>query len=54
MAEPRDFSRRQFLRGLGAAPFACPVLAYAGRGVPAFLSSFHEAAAAERKRPPAK
>ena len=33
------FSRRQFLVGLGAAPF-----------VPAFLSSFHELAAAERKR----
>jgi L-alanine-DL-glutamate epimerase-like enolase superfamily enzyme len=33
------FSRRHFLLGLGAAPF-----------VPAFLSSFHELAAAERKR----
>ncbi len=32
-------SRRHFLLGLGAAPF-----------VPAFLSSFHELAAAERKR----
>ncbi len=50
MAESRGFSRRQFLRGLGAAPLAGPVLAYAGLGVPAFLSSFHEAAAAERKR----
>jgi L-alanine-DL-glutamate epimerase-like enolase superfamily enzyme len=39
MAESRGFSRRQFLRGLGAAPF-----------VPAFLPSFHELAAAERKR----
>jgi L-alanine-DL-glutamate epimerase-like enolase superfamily enzyme len=35
----RGLSRRQFLQGLGAAPF-----------VPAFLSSFHELAAAERKR----
>src|SRR5438445_5684639 len=35
----RSFSRRRFLRGLGAAPFA-----------PAFLSSFHELAATERKR----
>ena len=34
-----DFSRRQFLKGLAGAPF-----------VPAFLSSFHERAAAERKR----
>ena len=50
MAKPRGFSRRQFLRGVGAAPFAGPVLTYAGLGVPAFLSSFHEAAAAERKR----
>jgi L-alanine-DL-glutamate epimerase-like enolase superfamily enzyme len=39
MTAPRGLSRRQFLWGLGAAPF-----------VPAFLSSFHEAAAAERKR----
>src|SRR5258706_11695222 len=39
MAAFRSLSRRQFLRGLGAAPF-----------VPAFLSSFHELAAAERKR----
>src|SRR5712692_377664 len=39
MAQPRSFSRRQFCRGLAAAPF-----------VPAFLSSFHELAAAERKR----
>ena len=39
MTESRGLSRRQFLRGLGAAPF-----------VPAFLSSFHELAAAERKR----
>jgi L-alanine-DL-glutamate epimerase-like enolase superfamily enzyme len=35
----RDFSRRQFLLSLGAAPFAAP-----------FLSSFHDLAAAERKR----
>ena len=35
----RGFSRRQFLKGLGAAPL-----------VPAFLSSFHQRAAAERKR----
>ena len=35
----RNVSRRQFLRGLGAAPL-----------VPAFLSSFHELAATERKR----
>src|SRR5438552_1445289 len=34
-----NFSRRQFLSSLGAAPF-----------VPVFLSSFHELAAAERKR----
>ena len=39
MTESRGLSRRQFLQGLGAAPF-----------VPAFLSSFHELAAAERKR----
>jgi L-alanine-DL-glutamate epimerase-like enolase superfamily enzyme len=39
MVESRGFSRREFLCGLGAAPF-----------VPAFLSSFHELAAAERKR----
>src|SRR5437773_1345899 len=50
MAESRGFSRRQFLRGVGAVPFAVPALTYAGLGVPAFLSSFHEAAAAERKR----
>ena len=35
----RNFSRRQFLCSLSAAPF-----------VPAFLSSFHELAASERKR----
>ena len=35
----RDFSRRHFLQGLGVAPFA-----------PAFLSAFHQRAAAERKR----
>jgi L-alanine-DL-glutamate epimerase-like enolase superfamily enzyme len=35
----RNLSRRRFLRGLGAAPL-----------VPAFLSSFHELAATERKR----
>jgi L-alanine-DL-glutamate epimerase-like enolase superfamily enzyme len=39
MSAFRGLSRRQFLWGLGAAPFA-----------PAFLSSFHELAAAERKR----
>src|SRR5436309_3850996 len=39
MTETRGFSRRQFLKGLGAAPL-----------MPAFLSSFHELAAAERKR----
>src|SRR5436190_8046949 len=39
MAAFRGLSRRRFLRGLGAAPFA-----------PAFLSSFHELAATERKR----
>src|SRR5438552_17847455 len=39
MAEIRGFSRRQFLKGLGAAPL-----------VPAFLPSFHALAAAERKR----
>jgi L-alanine-DL-glutamate epimerase-like enolase superfamily enzyme len=39
MADTRGFSRRQFLRGMSAAPF-----------VPAFLSSFHELTAAERKR----
>src|SRR6266550_4745826 len=39
MSAFRGLSRRQFLRGLGTAPF-----------VPAFLSSFHELAAAERKR----
>src|SRR5882762_10709743 len=50
MAESRGFSRRQFLRGLGAAPFAGPALAYAGGGVPAFLSSFEALAATERKR----
>ena len=50
MTEARGFSRRQFLLGLGAAPFAaaCPDRAFASRG--AFLSSFHELAAAERKR----
>jgi L-alanine-DL-glutamate epimerase-like enolase superfamily enzyme len=50
MTETRGFSRRQFLRGLGAAPFACPALSYAVGGVPAFLPSFHELAASERKR----
>src|SRR3954452_23583950 len=39
MTETRVLSRRQFLWGMGAAPF-----------VPAFLSSFNELAAAERKR----
>src|SRR6267378_1886130 len=39
MSATRGFSRRQFLKGLGAAPL-----------VPAFLPSFHELAAAERKR----
>src|SRR5213078_786987 len=39
MAPYRGLSRRQFLQGLGAAPF-----------VPLFLSSFHELTAAERKR----
>jgi L-alanine-DL-glutamate epimerase-like enolase superfamily enzyme len=39
MPSSRGFSRRQFLYGLGAAPF-----------VPSFLSSFHELAASERKR----
>jgi L-alanine-DL-glutamate epimerase-like enolase superfamily enzyme len=39
MTQSRALSRRQFLRRLGAAPF-----------VPAFLSSFHELAAGERKR----
>ena len=39
MTVSRGLSRRQFLWGLGAAPF-----------VPAFLSSFYEVAAAERKR----
>src|SRR5438034_4008366 len=39
MTMSRGFSRRQFLWGLGAAPF-----------VPGFLSSFHELAATERKR----
>jgi L-alanine-DL-glutamate epimerase-like enolase superfamily enzyme len=39
MTVSRGLSRRQFLWGLGAAPF-----------VPAFLSSFYELAAAERKR----
>ena len=50
MAQRRNVSRRQFLQGVGAAPFAGPALTYAGLGVPAFLSSFHEAAAPERKR----
>jgi L-alanine-DL-glutamate epimerase-like enolase superfamily enzyme len=39
MSKSGGFSRRQFLWSVGAAPFA-----------PAFLSSFHELAAAERKR----
>jgi L-alanine-DL-glutamate epimerase-like enolase superfamily enzyme len=39
MARSRGFSRRQVLGGLGLAPFA-----------PAFLTSLHERAAAERKR----
>src|SRR5712671_1703732 len=39
MTTSRGFSRRQFLWGLGGVPF-----------VPAFLSSFHELAASERKR----
>src|SRR5258706_14335479 len=39
MASSRRFSRRQFLAGLSAAPLA-----------PAFLLSFHELAASERKR----
>jgi L-alanine-DL-glutamate epimerase-like enolase superfamily enzyme len=39
MTAHRGLSRRQFLWGVGAAPF-----------VPAFLASFHELAAAERKR----
>ncbi len=39
MIKSRRFSRRQFLGGLGAAPF-----------VPSFVASFHELAAAERKR----
>ena len=39
MTAARSFSRRQFLQGLAGAPI-----------VPAFLSSFHERAAAERKR----
>ena len=39
MTKTGGFSRRQFLCGVGAAPF-----------VPAFLSSFHALAAAERKR----
>ena len=43
-------SRRRFLLGLGAVPFACPALAFASRGAPAFISTFHELAAAERKR----
>ena len=43
-------SRRQFLLGVGAVPFACPALAFASRGAPAFMSSFHELAAPERKR----
>jgi len=40
MGTLRGFSRRQFLCGLGAAPLVAP----------AFLSSFHELAAAERSR----
>src|SRR2546427_12451065 len=39
MSAPRFFSLRRFLACLGASPF-----------VPAFLMSFHELAAAERKR----
>src|SRR6266568_5189674 len=39
MTSRRDYSRRQFLVGLGIAPL-----------VPAFLPSFHELIAAERKR----
>ena len=39
MTSRRDYSRRQFLFGLGIAPL-----------VPAFLLSFHELIAAERKR----
>jgi L-alanine-DL-glutamate epimerase-like enolase superfamily enzyme len=39
MSESRGFSRRQFLQGMGAASFA-----------PAYLTRFHELAAAERKR----
>jgi len=50
MTEFRGFSRRQFLKGLSAAPLlpACPERAVASRG--AFLTSFHELAASERKR----
>src|SRR6185295_4852104 len=49
MSEFRGFSRRQFLVGLGAAPLAA---AWAERATaaPAFLSSYHELAASERKR----
>ena len=50
MAAFRRFSRRQFLKGLGAAPLvaaAWPARAHASRGV---SSSFRELAAAERKR----
>jgi len=65
MTEFRGFSRRQFLSGLGAASFlaACPERAIASRpstplgttlslskGRGAFLTSFHELAASERKR----
>ena len=39
MTSRRDFSRRQFLFGLGVAPL-----------VPAFLPAFHQLIAAERKR----
>src|SRR2546427_2665513 len=39
MTEFRGSSRRQFLKGLSAAPL-----------LPAFLTSFHELAASERKR----
>jgi hypothetical protein len=39
MTDARGFSRRQFLRGVGAAPF-----------LPLFWPSFHDLAASERKR----
>ena len=48
--QQRGLSRRQFLLGAGAVPFARPALAFVSRGAPAFMAPFHELATAGRKR----